>query len=79
MKSNGSKTTVATETFWQVRLRDEKVVSDGISFRGTFETTSAPENDKIYVPQIALDVLLTEADVTPMERITVTTVITREV
>ena len=72
------KTSVSTEKFWTVRLKGEKVASEGVSYRGVFETTSAPKRGTIYIPQMSTDVSLDEVDITPMERITVTTVITRE-
>ena len=73
------KTSVSTQKFWLVRLKGEKVVAEGISYRGVFETASAPKRDTIHIPQMSADVSLDEVDITPMERITVTTVITREV
>ena len=73
------KTSVSTEKFWKVRLKAENIVADGISYRGTFETASPPRGGVIHIPQMSADVSLSEVDITPMERITVTTVITREV
>lgn len=73
------KTSVSTEKFWKVRLKGEKIVAEGISYRGTFETDSPPRGGVIHIPQMSADVSLSEVDITPMERITVTTVITREV